>query len=101
MALLFEFVLLQIAISIVGYVVHQYFDFPIKRVLLVAGALSIITPFVMLDVRTADLSAITMAIENLLTLLPEQFIGFVIGFIVTGAIHAGRSVLEHFGIEIR
>ncbi len=99
MALGFEFLLLQIAISIIGYIVHQFFNFPIERVLLAATVISIIAPFLMLDVSTADLSLLTAMIQNTVSVLPEQFVGLIIGSVVTGVIHGIRMILAHFDIE--
>lgn len=99
MAIGIEFVILQVAISIVGYGVHQFLNFPIERVLLVATVFSIITPFLILDVRAADVSMLSAMIQNSLSILPEQILGLVIGSVVTGIIHAVRSVLNYFNIE--
>lgn len=99
MALGFEFVLIQIAISIVGYVVHQYLNFPLERVLLAATLLSIAAPFLVLDVRTADLSLLTAMIQNSVSVLPEQLLGLLIGSVVTSAIHGIKYVLEYFDIQ--
>lgn len=101
MALGFEFILLQIGISIAGYIVHQYFDFPLQRVLGVAVTISIISPLLMLDLRAVDLPLVTTMIQNYATIIPEQFVGFIIGSIVTGVIHGLKSILEHFDVQIR
>ncbi|MCE2614996.1 MAG: hypothetical protein LVO36_03740 [Nitrosopumilus sp. (ex Thoosa mismalolli)] len=70
MALGYEFLIFQIVISVAGYFAHQFLNFPIERVLLSATFLSIIAPFLTLDLRTADMSIITMAIQNSLSVLP-------------------------------
>lgn len=101
MALGFEFIILQIGISIGGYIAHQYFDFPLQRVLGVAAIISITSPLLMLDLRTVDLPLATTMIQNYVLIVPEQIVGFVIGSAVTGIIHIFRSILEHFDIQIR
>ena len=101
MTLGYEFVLVQIVISIIGYVAHQYLNFPIERVLLTATLLSVTAPFLMLDVRNTDLSIITAMIQNSISILPEQFLGLVIGTIVTGVIHGIKSAMEYFDIQFR
>jgi len=101
LALGFEFILLQIGISIGGYIAHQYFDFPLQRVLGVAAVISIISPLLMLDLRAVDLPLVTTMIQNYALIIPEQVVGFVIGSAVTGIIHGFKSILEHFDIQIR
>lgn len=100
MALGSEFIILQIGISIVGYIAHQHFDIPLQRVLGVAAIISIISPLLMLDLRTVDLS-LTTIIQNYVLIIPEQIVGFVIGSVVTGIIHALKSILKYFNIQIR
>ena len=101
MALGFEFILLQIGISIGGYIAHQYFDFPLQRVLGVAVVISIISPLLLLDLRAVDLPLVTTMIQNYALIIPEQVVGFVIGSAVTGIIHGLKLMLEHFDIQIR
>lgn len=96
-----EFIILQIGISIVGYIAHQHFDIPLQRVLGVAAIISIISPLLMLDLRTVDLSLTTTIIQNYVLIIPEQIVGFVIGSVVTGIIHALKSILKYFNIQIR
>ena len=42
-----------------------------------------------------------MAIQNSVSILPEQFVGLVIGSVVTAIIHGAKSTLEYFDIQFR
>jgi len=97
----YEFILLQIGISIVGYIVHQYSEIPFQRILGAATALSIISPLLMLDLKTVDLPLATAMIQNYVLIVPEQIVGFLIGSVVTVVIHGLKSILAHFDIQIR
>lgn len=101
MALGFEFVLMQIAISVGGYIAHQYFNFPFQRVLGAATAISIVAPLITLDLQNVNIELIPQIVQQYAVIIPEQVVGFVIGSIVTAFMHAIVRILERFGIQLR
>ena len=101
LALGYEFIILQIGISIVGYITHQYLGFPIQRILGVALTISVVSPLLMLDFKTADLVLFQNLLQNYALIIPEQIAGLIIGSIVTGVAYIIRSVLNYLDIQIQ
>lgn len=74
-----EFIIVQVAIGILGYAIHQWAGLNIRPVLAIAFALTVITPIVTLE--SNDI------LSHIIDIFPSHAIGFGIGFGVTIFIH--------------
>lgn len=80
-----EFIIVQLAIGIFGYVIHQWTRLNIGPVLAIAFTLTAITSIVTLESKDI--------LHHIIDIFPSHAIGFGIGFGVTIFIHWIRGEL--------